>query len=184
MDDSDFEFVLKPGKSYWFVLNSGIWERYSKVLIGIFGPDSFFVINEEFKDDSIFVAIKIGNEPVLVSADLMGPPTIYKSGMTAESTGAFSKPEKEWQIEDYALAIHQWALAIATGPMGLISKPVEDKAKELLEVPIEGVVDAAELFLESPKKFQEAVDKGIKTAQVIVGVVVVLGLLLALKFKR
>lgn len=103
IDPEDFDFVLWPKKRYWFVVRSGVWLGYRKVLKAMFGKASFTTSKTEERTINgvreTWLVLDIGLDPIWVSAKLMGRPTVYNKGDSAQSTGAFETPEPHWIVE-------------------------------------------------------------------------------------
>lgn len=103
IDPEDFDFVLWPKKRYWFVVRSGVWLGYRKVLKTMFGKASFTTSKTEERTINgvreTWLVLDIGPDPIWVSAKLMGAPTEYEKGDSAQSTGAFETPEQHWIVD-------------------------------------------------------------------------------------
>lgn len=162
--EDDFEFILEPGKSYWFVVPVEVWMIYRKILKHIFGKNGFQTVKtvEHTPDGGgrkeVFVVLKVGKKPISVSADFMGAPGDYQRGDTPVSLGAWEQAEPHWivdaseQAEEVKVAVTEWAGTVVENAEELGQKAV-DKANEVLD---------------SPERFLQRVeDKSFKIAMIL-----------------
>lgn len=104
---TDFLFVLRPGKKYWFVTTVQKWTDYKKILKLAFDGQYRILKSEEKEGYELgtheigsghkvravwFVLEVVGTYPILTSAEFLGAPTAYLEG-DAYSTGAFAQTE-------------------------------------------------------------------------------------------
>lgn len=175
MNDDDFEFVLEPGR-YWWVVNSEVWKRYFKILRAIWPKSTFSVYEREAGPggEVEFVVLEV-KKPMMVSAVIMGAPTAWNEGDTADSLAVFAAPEESWfdfDIEDlkgsvaeWALGVHKVALAAATGAG--VSNFIAPKAMEVVE---ELAEDPGKFLKEAHNRLLWTV--GLATAAGVVGLII------------
>lgn len=115
--EDDFLFVLEPG-NYWFLVRSNVWVAYRKALKFVW-EDSFRVVSavdDVVKVDgdrkvlATFVVLEV-NEPIMVSATIMGAPHTWQPGDNAHTVGAFEIPNPHWIVGASRIAedIQEWA---------------------------------------------------------------------------
>lgn len=174
MTDDDFEFVLEPGR-YWWVVNADVWQRYAKILRQVWPKKAFSVLERTpGPDGSVEFLVLDVKQPIMVSAIIMGAPTPYNDGDTAESLAVFGSPADHWwefETEDlknavasWALGVHNVALGYATGGVaGLIKPKAMEVIKDIAEDPAKFLKDAHDRLLWTI---------GLATAAGVVGLVI------------
>lgn len=196
MSGDDFEFVLFPNRTYWFVTQRPVWDRYSRILKETYGYDSFKILRQAYGEvngqESTFVVIETGERPLLVSAVMMGAPGDWTEGQTAESLQAFETAQSATFFDnasELANAFFTWAKAardragefILEGALGMLPTPVGPLG--VVAPTIAWATKVAEEAIPNPmKEIQKTASKVVM--YVGAAAVVGLGVYLLVKVKR